>query len=61
MTSLEDFAHPYFGDLPGPNESGIRRYLAKDWVDVRLPGSEGRHHVCVQYDADLRAYRAMSS
>ncbi|TMU81347.1 hypothetical protein FGA82_07240 [Pseudomonas fluorescens] len=60
MTSLEDVAHPYFGDLPAPNESGIRRYLAKDWVDVQLPGTEGRHHVCVQYDADLRAYRVMS-
>lgn len=60
MTSLEDFAHPYFGDLPAPNESGIRRYLAKDWVDVQLPGTEGRHHVCVQYDAELRAYRVMS-
>lgn len=59
-TSLEDFAHPYFGDLPAPNESGIRHYLAKDWVDVQLPGTEGRHHVCVQYDADLKAYRAMS-
>ncbi|VVM87308.1 hypothetical protein [Pseudomonas fluorescens] len=60
ITSLEDFAHPYFGDLPEPNESGIRRYLAKDWVDVHPPGTEGRHHVCVQYDADLKAYRVMS-
>lgn len=60
MTSLEDFTHPFFGDLPAPNESGIRHYLAKDWVDVHLPDTEGRHHVCVQYDADLRAYRVMS-
>lgn len=60
LTSLEDFAHPYFGDLPAPNESGIRRYLAKDWVDVHLPGTEGRHHVCVQFDTDLKAYRVMS-
>ncbi|WP_435038147.1 hypothetical protein [Pseudomonas neuropathica] len=60
LTSLEDFVHPYFGDLPKANESGIKRYLAKDWVDVHLPGTEGRQHVCVQYDADLRAYRVMS-
>ncbi|WP_322844931.1 hypothetical protein [Pseudomonas sp. B33.4] len=60
LTALEDFAHPYFGALPAPNESGIRRYLAKDWVDVHLPGTEGRHHVCVQYDANLRVYRVMS-
>ena len=60
ITSLEDFAHPFFGDLPAPNEYGIRHYLAKDWVDVQLPDTEGRHHVCVQYDADLKAYRVMS-
>jgi hypothetical protein len=59
-TSLEDFTHPFFGDLPAPNASGIRRYLAKDWVDVHLPGTEGRRHVCVQYDAELKAYRVMS-
>jgi hypothetical protein len=60
MRSLEDVAHPFFGDLPAPNTSGIRHYLGKDWVDVQLPDTEGRHHVCVQYDDDLRAYRVMS-
>jgi len=59
-TSLEDFVQPYFGDLPAPNATGIRRYLTKEWVDVQLPGTQGRQHVCVKYDADLKAYRVMS-
>ncbi|QHC97889.1 hypothetical protein PspR84_25710 [Pseudomonas sp. R84] len=59
-SSLEDYAHPYFGDMPAPNAAGLRSYLARDWVDVQLPGTEGRHHVCVQYDAQLKTYRVMS-
>jgi hypothetical protein len=60
ITSLEDFAHPYFGDLPAPNASGVRRYLGRDWVDVQLPDVEGRQHVCVRYDAEVKAYRVIS-
>lgn len=58
--SLEDYAHPFLGDMPAPNAAGIRSYLGKDWVDVQLAGTEGLHHVCVQYDADLKAYRVIS-
>ncbi|QHF52960.1 hypothetical protein PspS49_26175 [Pseudomonas sp. S49] len=60
MTSLEDFAHPYFGDLPASNASGVRHYLGRDWVDVQLPDIEGRQHVCVRYDAEVKAYRVIS-
>lgn len=60
MTALEDFVHPYFGDLPAPNTAGLRRYLGRDWVEVQLAETEGRHHVCVEFDAHAQAYRVVS-